>query len=223
MSRSGWLTLAVLVLLPVNAWLWVFYYLHQQRKVPNPIGGYKEYVAFRVSITQEKWGIKEGQKLVYPFPVKGQTVLLGVQPPVGRGYPVLFINISWITEPDVFSRIIQEALESSPILYIALLSYPLGRPPYSEHRQRLQEMLKQFPHRHRISILMGEWVHRAFGGEHGILAFLCDSNGIVRAIEPYPSFKISRNWQEEVADWRPKLHQAVKKILDKFFPKGQRR
>ncbi len=223
MSRSEWLTLVVLILLPVNAWLWVFYCLHQQRKAPNLIEGYREYAAFRVSIAKEKWGIKEGQKLVYPFPVRSQTILFGSQPPVGSGYPVLFINISWVTEPEVFSPIIQEALRSSPFLHIVLLSHPVGRPPYSEHRQKLQEMLRHFPHHHRISILMGEWVHRAFGGEHGILAFLCDGNGIVQAVEPYPPLRISRDWEEEVADWRPKLHQAVKKVLDKFFPKGQGR
>ncbi len=128
MSRSEWLTLVVLILLPVNAWLWVLYYLHQQRKEPNPMEGYGEYVAFRVSITKEKWGIKEVQKLVYPFPVKGQTTLFGVQPPVGRGYPALFINISWITEPEVFKPVVQEALGASPILHIVLLSYPVGVP-----------------------------------------------------------------------------------------------
>ncbi len=59
----------------------------------------------------------------------------------------------------------------------------------------------------------------AFGGQLGILAFLCDGNGIVRAVEPYPPLKISPDWQEQVADWRPKLHQGIKKMLDKFFPK----
>lgn len=219
MSRREWLTLVVLILLPVTTWLWVLYHLHQQRKEPNPMEGFREYVAFRVSITKEKWGIKEGQKLVYPFPVKSQTTLFGVQLPVGRGYPVLFINIAGITDPEFFKPAVQEALGASPILHIVLLSYPTGLPPYSEHKQRLQEMLREFPHSHRISVLMGRWVHMSFGAHFGILAFLCDGNGIVRAVEPYPPLELFPDWQRQVADWRPKLHQAIKKMLDKFFPK----
>ncbi|MCS7188060.1 MAG: hypothetical protein RMK89_14080, partial [Armatimonadota bacterium] len=106
---------------------------------------------------------------------------------------------------------------------VVLLSYPTGRPPYLEHEQKLREMLKHFQNHHRLSILMGEWVRRAFGGEFGIFAILCDGSGVVRIVEPYPELKISPHWGEEVADWRPKLHQAVKKVLDKFFPKEKER
>jgi hypothetical protein len=41
----------------------------------------------------------------------------------------------------------------------------------------------------------------------------------VRAVEPYPDLKLSPSWEEEVKDWRPKLHQAVKRALEKFFGK----
>ncbi len=68
---------------------------------------------------------------------------------------------------------------------------------------------------------MGNWVHGVFGSyDDGILLVLCDGNGVVRAIEPYPNLKRSPSLKDEVADWRPKLHQAVKKVLDKFFPKS---
>jgi hypothetical protein len=38
---------------------------------------------------------------------------------------------------------------------------------------------------------------------------LCDGQGIVRAVEPFPKLKISPHWEEELEDWRPKLHQTV--------------
>lgn len=209
--------IVILILIPINAWLWVLYYLHQQSKEVNPLKVYKEEVALRVAIVGEKWGVREGQRIVYPFPLKTQVTLLGVQPPVGKGVPVLFVNISWITAPEVFDLAIQEALRTSPSLHIVLLSHPVGRPPYTEHYRNLKEMLNHFRHNPRISILVGDWVNRAFGGEFGILAFICDGNGIVKAVEHYPPLKIAGSREQEAADWRPKLHQAVRRALEKFF------
>lgn len=74
----------------------------------------------------------------------------------------------------------------------------------------------------RFSVLLGgDWIHGVFGAQMGILLFLCDGQGIVRHVEPYPKLKFPASQDDVASDWQPKLHQAVKKVLDKFFPKGK--
>jgi hypothetical protein len=41
----------------------------------------------------------------------------------------------------------------------------------------------------------------------------------VIVIESYPQLKFSSEWHEEVKDWRPKLQQAVKRALERFYGK----
>jgi len=225
MTKKDWLKVIVLILVPVNAWLGVLYYLHWQKRGRGElVETFRFNTAVRVTHFAEKWGIKEGQRLVYPFPI-GNTpsLFLGVPPPIGQGRPVLFLNISRITSEEVWRPALQEALAFSPPLHIVLL-FDTGESfgeEFERNTKRLKAMLNNFPSRH-ISAIAGDWVETVFGGFlSGILVFLCDGNGIVRVVEPYPPLKLSPKWSEEVADWRPKLHQAVKKALDKFFQKGQ--
>ncbi|MDW8029944.1 MAG: hypothetical protein RMK94_16310, partial [Armatimonadota bacterium] len=175
----------------------------------------------RIAHMAEKWGFKEGRRLVYPFPVgKAKTVYFGTMPQVGQGYPVLFINIAWLTSVEVWEPIIREALNVSPSLHIVLL-FSL-REPHEQELKRLQEMLKHFPSP-RISAIAGVWVSFVFGKTSGILAFLCDGNGFVRAVESYPELNFPTSLEDFKKDWQPKLHQAVKKVLDEFFQKSQGR
>lgn len=221
MSRGDWLKVVILVILPVNAWMGVLYYLHWQKRSAHHISLYRNDMAAKISFIAEKWGIREGRRLVYPFPVgKTPTVFFGVPPPVGQGRPVLFLNIpSWITSEEVWGPTFQEALRTSPSLHIVLLfDTEISGKEFEARIKGLKTMLQHFPS-HRISVIAGDWIGTAFGGFlGGILAILCDGNGIVRAVEFYPELKFSPSWDEEVKDWRPKLHQAVKKVLDKFFP-----
>jgi len=226
MSCRDWLKVIVLILLPINAWFWVFYYLHRER---SKAWREKEIQAFCETAVvvrhfRQKFGIKEGERLRYPFPYP--VHLIGKQPPVGKGYPVLFINISWIASLEVWQQVIQEALNAFPDLYVVLLYSKPKR--LLEGWQPIIEIVKAF-NSPRLSVIASEddgtnWMQNFFGTElNGLLLLLCDGKGIVRHIEPYPKLKFSPYWHEEVADWRPKLHQAVKKVLDKFFrqPKGR--
>jgi len=218
--QHNWLKVTVLILLPINAWLGVFYYLHWQRQK-----------AFRESLKQaeiergkvvlylrEKRGkvFREGQRMPYPFPFP--TRIIGIQPPLGRGYPILFLNISWIASYEVWEPALKEALEI-PNLWIVLLY----RKPRFAGWEHIIKMLKQV-HSHRVSVLIGgeEEMMKAFDSNPSrILLILCDGQGIIRFVEYYPDLRLSAHWEEEVTDWRPKLHQAVKKVLDKFFQEGR--
>lgn len=225
MTKRDWLKVIILILVPVNAWLGVLYYLHWQKRGRGEfVETFRFYTALRVTHFAEKWGIKEGQRLVYPFPVGNTpTLFLGVSPPVGQGRPVLFLNICRITSEEVWRPALQEALASSPSLHIVLL-FDTGESSgekFERNVKRLREMLNRFPS-NRISAIAGDWIGTVFGGFlGGILAFLCDGEGIVRAVQLYPDLKLSPIWEDDVKDWQPKLQQAVKKALHKFFQKGQ--
>jgi hypothetical protein len=230
----------VLILIPLNTWLLVLWYVKkQQRELFLPsIARHQFNTEVRVRYFQEKLGLQPGKKLVYPFPAKGKLTLVGKPPPIGQGYPVIFINIDWLTYPEVWEPAIKEAFQASPNLHIVLLHYftefdfdpklfKLLPDKTIKHIERnlkyaekaREKMWKHF-RSHRLSIISGQWVRTAFGGQFGgILAFLCDGDGIVRVVEPYPPLKLSPRWSEEVSDWRPKLHQAVKRALEKFFGK----
>lgn len=225
MSRWDWLKVIVLVLLPVNAWLGVFYYLHWQREKALREMYPKAFqeTAITVHYSQRRLGIEEGKRLVYPFPFPAK--LIGKPPPFGQGYPVVFLNISWIASLEVWEPTIQEILNASPYLHVVLL-YRKSK-TLSEGFKPIMGIVQAF-NNPRLSVLYSEgeggdsWMLNFFGSEQtGFLLFLCDGRGIVRHIEPYPKLKVSRYWKEEVSDWRPKLHQAVKKVLDKFF--GEKR
>ncbi|MCS7188023.1 MAG: hypothetical protein RMK89_13885, partial [Armatimonadota bacterium] len=190
---------------------------------------YKSDSAILIEYFREEWGIKEGERIQFPFPTRGKTFILGKPPPFGQGVPILFLNISWIAYPEVWETTIQEILKK-PSLYLVLL-YRLKTVPEMRELQEetkrelelLRKMLGKIPSS-RVSAIASEQFSLAFGTEiGGILAILCDGQGIVRAVEFYPSLKRSPRWSEEVADWRPKLHQAVKKVLDEFFQRGQGR
>ena len=224
MTKKDWFKVIVLILAPVNAWLGVLYYLHWQKRgrVEPSVAIYRFNTVVRVTHFAEKWGIKEGRRLVYPFPI-GNTpsLFLGVSPPIGQGCPVLFLNISRITSEEVWRPALQEALAFSPPLHIVLLfdTRESSGEEFERDVKRLREMLNRFPSR-RISAIAGDWIGTAFGGFlGGVLAFLCDGEGIVRAVQFYPDLKLSPSWEDEVKDWRPKLHQAVKRALEKFYGK----
>ncbi len=224
MSGKDWLKLAVLILVPLSAWLFVLYRFKQEQKAviyPSFVR-YESDTQVRINYFREKWNIKEGQRIIYPFPMRGFVAQLGKPPPVGRGHPVLFLNIGWIVFPEVWDLAIREALQV-PSLHLVLLCSAGPSPEHWEWRtKQLREMLKRFPSE-RVSALIGEQMDYAFGLElGGILCVLCDGAGVVRVIEVYPSLKRNPRWGDEVTDWRPKLHQAVKKVLDEFFPKQSR-
>ena len=239
MSSKEIVKVVVLVLIPLNTWLLILWHVRkQQRELFLPsIVRHQYNTQVRVSYFQERLGLQPGKKLVYPFPAKGKLTLVGKPPPVGQGYPVLFINIDWLSYPEIWEPAIKEAFRSSPNLHIVLLHFPLGidfdprvfKSLPAETIKRIKRDLeyaergrvKMWKHFRspRLSILSGQWVRTAFGGQFGILAFLCDGDGIVRVVEPYPPLKLSPKWSEEVADWRPKLHQAVKRALEKFYGK----
>lgn len=75
--------------------------------------------AVLVRYFQERLGIKEGQRLRYPFPYPASFI--GNSPPVGQGYPVLFINVAWIPDPEVWQPVISEALNAFPYLHVVLI------------------------------------------------------------------------------------------------------
>jgi len=211
----GWAKVVVLVLLPINAWLFVFLYLNYQKA---KYLGKAHYELIRDEarlrkFLQEKYGLRVGQRLLLPL----SKPFIGLPPSVGQGYPICFINISGLILSEVWEPAIVEALKSSPYLYVVLLH------PSDGDVASVKEIVQKVGDP-RLSAVYSDLAYRGLGGYRGgVLLILCDGNGIVRAVEPYPPLKISPRWEEEVADWRPKLHQAVKKVLDKFFPKGQGR
>lgn len=214
-----WIKVIVLVLLPINAWLATTAYLRWQNQKflrecrQRELKGKESVHRF----IREMLGLREGYRLQYPFPYPAQ--ILGPPPPVGQGVPVLFLNISTRANKEIWDLAIKEALEASPSLHVVLLHerfFALGG------LSKVQELLREFP-RARLSVLSGErWVRGVFGQgflKGSLLLFLCDGQGIVRAIVTYPERKDFKDWGEEVAYWRPNLHQAVKRALEKFFGK----
>ncbi len=212
MSVRDSLKVALLVLLPLNTWLGVFLYLHWQREAAlrqARVISHQEATAVRFAYFQKRFNVLEGQKLQYPWPYP--TRLIGVSPPIGKGVPVLFLNIGWMAIPEVWSPIIDELLRSASSLHLVLLYY---QSPYN-----IETMWRKIAHP-RVSILVGDWISTVFGNElGGMLLIFCDGEGVVRAIESFPVLKHSPSWDEEIKDWRPKLHRAVKKVLNEFFPK----
>lgn len=209
-----WAKVVVLILLPINAWLFVFLYLnHQKAKYLEASHGelmLRDEAGIR-GFLQDKYGIKVGQRLLLPI----SKPFIGSPPPVGQGYPICFINISGLALPEIWEPAIVEALKSSPYLYVVLLH------PSDGDVASVREIVQKIGNPRLSAIPLGP-ADRALGHYRGgVLLILCDGNGIVRAVEPYPRLKISPRLEEEVADWKPKLHQAVKKVLDKFFPKGR--
>jgi hypothetical protein len=92
MSRRDWLKLAVLILLPINAWLCVFYYQKRWNWARMYVEGYRrdlEAENMRLNYLRERhgWLIKQG--LLLRFPHIDQ--IIGKFPPIGRGIPVLFL------------------------------------------------------------------------------------------------------------------------------------
>lgn len=231
MSRREWLKLLVLILIPVNAWLCLLYYqkwrwvkMYQEGELRD-----REIEVLRLKYFRERrWLIKEGQRFV-KFPPIAQAI--GKLPPVGQGVPILFLYISWCAEPEVWELAVEEALKAHPNLHIALLhdlpitfkdnkmlidtkQLPLAR--------KLWENLTKKFKTDRISVLTSLWWGSALGTMRaGILAIVCDEKGIIQIVEHYPPLRFSAYWKDEVADWRPKLQQAVKKVLDKFFREGK--
>ncbi len=218
MTRRDWIKVILLVLIPLSTWLIVLYqqktrwrkmWMKGESRNNALMSLKKEY------IRKTRFKIQTGLRMpnAFPFPVKriGNPVALGL------GKPVLFLSISWIAEPEVWELAIDEALKSNPNLQVVLLyDYAIPEP----EALKLATTMWHKWNNHRISILMSPSWYKVFGNtQDGILAVFCDERGIIRHIEPYPSLKVSPYWADEVADWRPKLHQAVKKVLDKFFPK----
>lgn len=124
---------------------------------------------------------------------------------------------------------VEEALRVDPTLHVALLydlpiTYKDNREVIDTERLPLARQLwekftKQF-RTDRISVLTSRDWWKTWGNMRwGTLAVICDGQGIVRVIEPYPPLKFSAFWHEEVKDWRPKLQQAVKRALEKFYGK----
>ncbi|MEZ8218610.1 hypothetical protein B0813_002147 [Candidatus Fervidibacteria bacterium JGI MDM2 SSWTFF-3-K9] len=230
MSKRDWLKLVVLILLPINAWLCLFYYQKRWRWVRMYIEGHQreqETMAMKLEYLRKRqgWLIKEGLPLRFPH----IDQVIGKFPPIGRGIPVLFLYISWCAEPEVWDLAVKEALQVNPTLHVALLhdlptTYKDNREVIDTKRLPLARQLwekftKKFQ-TDRISVLTSRDWWKAWGNmEIGILAVICDGRGIVRAIEPYPPLGLSAYWHEEVKDWRPKLHQAVKNALEKFYGK----
>lgn len=233
LNRRDIIKSVVLILLPINTWLLVLYYVHeQQASLLRPsLARHRNSVTVRVDYFRKKLGLQEGQRLVYPFPV--HLTLMGHAPPVGQGKPVLFLNIDWLAFPEVWGPIVREILPAYPDLHIVLLhSMPIDLNASSrslhfnvfqqqwEYAQRQRAKLWENLHHPRLSILPGRWIKTALGGNLGILLFLCDGQGMVRVIEVYPQLKFSPEWNEEVRDWRTKLRQAVKRALERFFGKA---
>jgi len=215
-----WLKLIVLILLPVNAWLAMTVYLRWQKQKFLEESRQRELTgkeAVHRFLREEILGLKEGHRLRYPFPYPAQ--LLGPLPPIGQGIAVLLLNLSTRADKEIWDSAIKEALEVSPSLHILLL---YERRQGSEKPSEIQELLREFPSS-RLSAVIGErWVREVFGQGFlggGILLVLCDGQGVIRVIVPYPEWKEFKTWEEEIAYWRPKLHQTVKRALEKFFGK----
>jgi len=230
MSRSDWLKLLVLILLPINAWFGVLYY--QKWRWSQMYGEWfrreDEVRGMLLKYLGERWGLREGVPLRLP-PLKQ---VIGKFPPLGQGVPVLFIYISWCAEPEVWEPAVEEALKYDPSLHIALLH---DFPTTSKNAQivvdterlplarKLWERFTEQFKTDRISVLTSlEW-GKVWGDMRvGTLAVVCDGRGIIRVIEPYPPLLFSAFWHVEVKDWRPKLRQAVKRALDKFYGKYEK-
>jgi len=223
MRGWDWFKLIVLILLPINAWLAVHFYIyHQKQKALSLRENLKAELSEEARVRQiiHKWfGFKEGQSIRYPF--HPSALVFGSHPPVGMGTPILFLNISTRADKEIWDLAIKEALKASPYLHVVLVHEMwrgLSKP------SKIQELIKGF-NNPRLSALVGErWVRQLFGqgfieGEGAILLILCDGQGVIRAIVPYPERKEFKTWEEEVAYWRPKLQQAVKRALEKFYGK----
>ena len=210
---KDWTKVIVLILLPINAWLCVILYLYHQKAKYLEISHSELIRKDEMIVTKflrEKYGIRTGQQLRLSLP----HPLVGTPPPLGKGYPVCFINVSGAVFPEVWEPIIFETLKMSPYLYIALLH------PVDGDITTIKEIVQKInnPRLSVISIRLG--IERTLGNyKGGILLILCDGKGIVRVIEPYPSLKVSPYMEREIADWRPKLHQAVKGALERFYRK----
>lgn len=220
MSRQDWFKVVMLVLLPINVWLGVFYYLHwkKQKDLWDVLQRQGEEMTL-VHYFQEKHRFKVGEKLVFP---KYPSKFIGNPPPLGQGYPVLYIRIVNPLMKEVWEPIIKEALNASPYLYVTLIDHSLM---YLPHRREVEfdksilELVREIKNP-RLSVWVGSsWVFNLFGAGYkgGTLLILCDGKGIIRAIEPFPKLKISPYLHEEIKDWKPKLYQTVKKVLNKFF------
>jgi len=229
MSRRDWLKLMVLILIPINAWLCVFYYQRWRwgRMYLEGERRDRETRIMELEYFRERhgWLIREGLPL--RFPAIAQVI--GKFPPIGRGVPMLFLYISWCAEPEVWELAVEEALRVDPTLHVALLydlptTYKDNREVIDTERLPLAKQLwekftKQF-RTDRISVLTSRDWWKTWGNMRWrTLAVICDGQGIVRVIEPYPPLKFSAFWHEEVKDWRPKLQQAVKRALEKFYGK----
>jgi len=222
MSRRDWIKILVLILLPINAWLFQFYYQRWRWILMYQEGEQRteEIQNMIYDFFRERFGrsIKEGYPLRFPI----ITHVFGKYPPIGQGFPVLFLYIDWCCEVEVWDLAVQEALQADPKLFVVLL-YQDGKEKERLAKQMWEELTKQFK-TDRLSVLVSPYWGKSWGTmRHGTLAVICDGQGIVRVIEPYPILKYSPFWHEEVADWRPKFQQAVKKVLNKFFrqPKGR--
>jgi len=229
MSLRDWLKLVVLILLPINAWLCLFYYqkwlwvrMYFEGERREQLMDALRHQYFR----ERRWLVKEGHPLLR---LPRLTQVLGKYPPLGQGVPVLFLYISWCAEPEVWELAIEEALKTDPSLHIALLhDLPTTFKDSKEivdtkrlllARQLWEKFTKQFE-TERISVLTSRDWWKVWGNmRSGTLAVVCDGRGIIRVVEPYPPLRFSAFWHEEVKDWRPKLRQAVKRALEKFFEK----
>jgi hypothetical protein len=219
MSRGEWLKVIVLLLVPINAWLGMLYYLHWQRwsSFSYRLRQSEQERAMVVRYLREKQGLhfKVGQRIPYPFPYP--LYLIGNSPPVGRGEPVIFLNISWIASLEVWEPALKEILSYSPPLQLVLLY----RKPLGLDDRYIREMVQRLKSPY-VSALVGEDepMRRLFDSEvDRVLLIICDGKGIIRHLEYYPDLKLSPYWREEVSDWRPKLHQAVKRALERFYGK----
>jgi hypothetical protein len=219
-----WLKLIVLILLPVNAWLATTVYLRWQKQKFLEESRRREFTgkeAVHRFLREEILGLKEGHRLRYPFPYPSQ--LLGPPPPIGQGIAVLLLNLSTRADKEIWDSAIKEALEASSSLHILLL---YERRQGSEKLSKIQELLREFPSS-RLSAVIGErWVREVFGQGFlggGVLLVLCDGQGVIRVIVPYPERKEFKTWEDESAYWRTKLHKAVKKVVDEFFPREKGR
>ncbi|MEZ8218270.1 hypothetical protein B0813_001807 [Candidatus Fervidibacteria bacterium JGI MDM2 SSWTFF-3-K9] len=198
MSRRDWLKLVVLILIPINAWLCVFYYQKRWRWVRMYLEGAKrdqEIQTMQLNYLRERrgWSIREGLPL--RFPAIAQVI--GKFPPIGRGVPVLFLYISWCAEPEVWELAVEETLKTDPTLHIALLydlptTYKDGKLVIDTKRLPLARQLwekftKQFQ-TDRISVLTSwEWSKVLGAMRSGILAVVCDggaSFGLLSLIRP---------------------------------------
>lgn len=220
MRRGDWLKVMVCILLSINTWLIVIFYLHHKRERLRQELLLRQLMDQTVvtKFMQKSYGLQVGQS----FRVSIPHTFIGSPPPLGQGYPVCFLHIGASFDEKVWESAITEALGVSPNLYVVLICHP---PPYEMQwdwrpvRQFIQNVGNP-----RLSALVGNWQLFNIWGQPntgGILLVLCDGNGIIRAVEPYPNLKISPNWEEEVKDWQSKLHQVVKKVLDKFFREGK--